>query len=89
MSPILTAAGVLTYRTAVETGACFSSMKRVQVFQAEVDKSRLALAPDPQEVMQTRWASPEVLAAEIRVRPQAFAPWFRIYMNRWDALAIL
>jgi isopentenyl-diphosphate delta-isomerase len=87
VSPPLTAAGVLTYRTAVDRGLI--EHERVQVFQAEVDKSRMALSPDPNEVMQTRWASPEVLAAEIRAQPQAFAPWFQIYMSRWDALGFV
>ena len=34
-----------------------------------------ALTPDPEEVDEIRWISPEVLAAELAERPETFAAW--------------
>ena len=83
-SPSLTAGSVLTYCAPVGQGLI--EHERVQLFRAQVDKTRLALAPDPAEVMQTCWATRPVLVAAMAARPQDYAPWFRIYMTRWDEL---
>ena len=80
----LTASGILTYCAAVDHGLI--EHERVQLFRAETDKSRLRLTLDPSEVMETCWASREVLSARIEAHPQDYAPWFRIYMSRWDEL---
>jgi isopentenyl-diphosphate delta-isomerase len=83
-SPRLTAGSVLTYCAPVGQGLI--EHERVQLFRAQVDKTRLKLAPDPAEVMQTGWATRLALAAAMAARPQDYAPWFHIYMNRWDEL---
>jgi hypothetical protein len=36
--------------------------------------------------METDWIARPVLLAAMNARPQDFAPWFRIYMRRWDEL---
>ena len=83
-SVTLTPAGRLTYRASVGQGLI--EHERVQLFQARVDKAELCLDPDPQEIMGTRWVSRAAIGAAIRNRPQDFAPWFRIYMARWQEL---
>ena len=50
------------------------------MFTAEVDRTALTLAPNPDEVMDTRWVDLDTLRAEITADPAAFTPWLRIYM---------
>jgi isopentenyl-diphosphate delta-isomerase len=40
----------------------------------------LVLAPNPQEVMQTRWLDMSELKAELLETPDIYTPWMRIYM---------
>jgi isopentenyl-diphosphate delta-isomerase len=53
------------------------------MFRAEADSRRLAIAPNPDEVAETRWATAEALRTEIAAHPERFTPWFRIYVDRW------
>jgi len=41
----------------------------------------LAMTPNPDEVMDTRWLSFDELAAAIAQTPDQFTPWLRIYMK--------
>lgn len=61
--------------------------ERVHVFRGEAPPG-LTPAPDPAEVAALRWARPEALMAEAASAPQRFAPWFRIYLNRWAELRL-
>jgi len=79
----LTPSGVFEYRA--DVGGGLIEHERVHMFCAEVDGARLALAPDPREVAETRWIARDALAAEMAARPEAFTPWFRIYARRWPA----
>ena len=76
--------GVVTYRAAV--GKDLIEHERVQLFGAQLDRRRLHLAPDPDEVMETQWITRAALATAMAARPQEYAPWFHIYMQRWDTL---
>ena len=82
----LATAGQLTYRAPVGRGLI--EHERVQVFQARVEKKRFFLAPNPDEVMDTRWISRAAIQDEIRRNPNKFAPWFRIYIARWKNLGL-
>jgi isopentenyl-diphosphate delta-isomerase len=62
--------------------------ERVHMFTAEVDRDDLAIAPDPDEVAETRWVSAPVLRSEIAAMPERFTPWFRIYVERFPDLVI-
>jgi isopentenyl-diphosphate delta-isomerase len=77
-------AGELTYCAPV--GANLIEHERVQVYLAEVDKSQLQPAPAPDEVMETIWVTRGALLGAMAARPQNFAPWFHIYMQRWNEL---
>lgn len=80
-------AGVLTYCTPV--GNNLIEHERVQIFRAEVDRARLHLAPTPDEVMETGWATRPELLGGMAARPQDYAPWFHIYMRRWNELGFM
>lgn len=45
------------------------------VFTAYTDD---ALAPDPDEVMETRWADPADVARAVAAAPWAFSPWYAL-----------
>ncbi len=53
--------------------------ERVELFTAAADAGA-PLAPDPAEVMDTRWIGLPALRGEIAAQPQAFTPWLRIYL---------
>lgn len=73
----LVARGCVEYRA--EVGGGMVEHERVRLFTAEVAES-LALAPDPAEVMATRWVGLAELRGEVAARPEAFTPWLRIYL---------
>ncbi len=62
--------------------------ERVELFRGETDRRSLQLAPDPEEVSETRWLSPAALRAEIARRPERFTPWLRIYLERHPDLCL-
>ncbi|MGR3433681.1 MAG: isopentenyl-diphosphate Delta-isomerase [Shimia sp.] len=51
----------------------------VEMFVAQTDRS-LKVAPNPEEVAETRWADLYDLRAEVARRPERFTPWLRIYL---------
>jgi isopentenyl-diphosphate delta-isomerase len=79
-------ANVVTYKAAVGPG--LTEHERVQILYGVADKARLLTDPDPSEVCETRWVTHGILRAEMASRPSAFAPWFRIYLDRWDELGL-
>ncbi|MEZ5911291.1 MAG: isopentenyl-diphosphate Delta-isomerase [Paracoccaceae bacterium] len=70
--------GQVEYRADVGQGMI--EHERVDVFRAEAPET-LALAPDPDEVMDTRWITLEGLRERISSDPGAFTPWLRIYLD--------
>ncbi len=82
----LSRANAVTYKASVGQG--LTEHERVQVFFGVADKARLFTRPDPTEVSETRWASRITLNEEMSSRPLDFAPWFRIYLERWDELGL-
>lgn len=85
-SAALTPRSLLDYEADVGNGLV--EHERVQIYSAVVDRARLALDPDPDEVMETRWISAAALAAEILREPWAFTPWLRIYVDRFPGLRL-
>lgn len=80
----VTPGGVLTYRADVGDG--LTEHERVHMFRAE--SAGAQARPNPAEVMDVRWATPADLAREAAAEPARFAPWFRIYLRRWDELGL-
>lgn len=52
----------------------------VDIYRASFD-GPLAMAPNPDEVMDTRWLTFDELAEDIAKTPDQFTPWLRIYMK--------
>jgi len=62
--------------------------ERVAVFEGVLEGDRSMVRPNPEEVCEVRWMSlPDVLA-DITARPQAYTPWLRIYVDRWQELGL-
>lgn len=74
----LTARDQVEYRA--EVGGGLIEHEVVSLFTAEAEAG-LRLAPNPAEVMETRWLSLDALRVEIARHPQAFTPWLRIYLT--------
>lgn len=71
----LAARGEIEYRA--DVGGAMVEHECVNLF---VGEGRPTLAPNPEEVMETRWLSRAALEAEIAQAPERFTPWLRIYM---------
>ncbi|WP_149740436.1 isopentenyl-diphosphate delta-isomerase [Rhizobium sp. RU20A] len=71
---------------AADVGNGLSEHERVTLFSATADRHRLAIAPHPDEVSETRWITRDDLAAEISAFPERFTPWLRIYLARFPGL---
>ncbi|MBX9745318.1 MAG: isopentenyl-diphosphate delta-isomerase [Hyphomonadaceae bacterium] len=82
----LRACNVLEYAADVTDG--LREHERVQVFRGDVERATLRLAPDPMEVSAVRWMTRAELQRAVGAAPQTFAPWFRIYLDRWDELGL-
>ncbi len=67
-------------------GEGLSEHERVTLFSAEADRASLAVEPNPEEVDAVRWIGPEDLRREVAKTPDAFTPWFRIYLERFPGL---
>ncbi|GGA99469.1 isopentenyl-diphosphate delta-isomerase [Allosediminivita pacifica] len=57
----------------------------VDIFVADATAD-LEIAPDPSEVMETRWVLRGALEAWIRRAPSDFTPWMRIYLERYTGV---
>lgn len=78
--------GVTTYRA--DVGGGLVEHERVRLFRGEARRSDLAFDLNPLEVSEIRWASPADLSREASADPERFAPWFRIYLERWADLPV-
>ena len=77
--------GQVEYRADVGNGLIEHEV--VEVFVAEATPD-MPLAPNPDEVMNTRWITPEALAKEIAATPERFTPWLRIYLRDHHAMIL-
>ncbi len=62
-----------------DVGGGLTEHEVVDVFVAHAEPP-VALHPNPQEVMATRWLTFDALESEIAESPGIFTPWLRIYM---------
>jgi isopentenyl-diphosphate delta-isomerase len=62
--------------------------ERVHVFEHVCEGAAPVPKPDRSEVSETRWVKLAELRQEVELTPEKFAPWFRIYLNRWEDLAL-
>jgi len=78
--------GETTYRA--DVGGGLWEHERVTLFRGDSARGALALAPNPDEVSEVRWASVAALRAEAAATPETITPWFRLYLERWETLGI-
>jgi isopentenyl-diphosphate delta-isomerase len=78
--------GETTYRA--DVGGGLWEHERVTMFRGDVARDALTLDLNPDEVSAVRWASVDALRAEMASDPDSIAPWFRIYLERWDGLGL-
>jgi isopentenyl-diphosphate delta-isomerase len=79
--------GLTTSRA--DVGGGLVEHERVRLFRGEADRQALAFDLHPDEVSAVRWASPKTLMAEAQAHPDRFAPWLRIYLDRWSTLGVV
>ncbi len=78
--------GQVLYRADVGNGLIEHELVSAYAGHVEGDDAALrvaTMAPDPDEVMDVRFLSPDDLQAEIAHTPEAFAPWLRIYVGEY------
>jgi len=80
----LTRHQTVEYEASVGNG--LSEHERVTLFTAQVDRSKLTIEPNPEEVDDVRWVDAKTLHAEVAETADAFTPWFRIYLERFPDL---
>lgn len=69
--------GQVEYRA--DVGGGLVEHEVVEVFRAQADAG-LPLAPNPEEVCDTRWMTLPDLRADLAAQPEAYTPWLRIYL---------
>lgn len=85
LSVPLMACNIIEYAADVTNG--LREHERVHVFRGEIDSETVTM-PNPAEVLSTRWASISELKRDLHRQPEIYAPWFRIYVARWDELGL-
>ena len=86
LSARLRACNVLDYAVDVTNG--LREHERVHVFRGDVERRGLCLDLNADEVSAVRWMTRPELQRAQRAAPETFAPWFRIYLDRWDELGL-
>lgn len=82
----LTQMGTSEYEA--DVGAGLRENERVDLFVGHVGEDEITVAPNPDEVSDTRWLSAGELRAEMAETPDIYTPWFRIYVERWPDLQL-
>jgi len=82
----LAAIGETEYRADVGDGLI--EHERVSLFRGKARADTIQMRLNPEEVAQTRWVTIPDLKAQVGARPEHFAPWLRIYLDRWNTLGL-
>jgi isopentenyl-diphosphate delta-isomerase len=82
----LSARNIIDYEADVTNG--LRECERVHVYRAEANRATLAITPNPEEVSEVRWMRLRDLRSDAAKDPAAYAPWFRIYLARWNELGL-
>ncbi len=85
--PSLEERSVIEYRAQVSD--TLWEHERVHVFRHRASTEEIDTHPAPEEVSEVRWITERDLRSEITSSPERFAPWFRIYVSRWDELNLV
>lgn len=77
---------VVDYRADVGSGLVED--ERVHVFRGDVPAPIAVPDFNTNEVQDVAWVDLDVLARQVRDKPERFTPWLRIYLDRWGELAL-
>lgn len=77
---------IVEYRA--EVGGGLIEHEVVHVFEGQMETSVLPTGFDRAEVAELRWADLAELCREVEAIPEVFTPWLRIYLARWNELAL-
>jgi isopentenyl-diphosphate Delta-isomerase len=80
----LARASIIDYRAEVTAGLI--EHERVQVYVAHINRSAIEIALNEAEVCDFAWAKVDHLKQDAQTNPATYAPWFAIYLARWDEL---
>jgi isopentenyl-diphosphate delta-isomerase len=86
LSTPLRACNVIDYAADVTDG--LREHERVHVFRGDVASVEATITPDPAEVCAVRWMTRGEIERSMARDASAYAPWFRIYLSRWDELGL-
>jgi isopentenyl-diphosphate Delta-isomerase len=62
--------------------------ERVQVYRGDITGPKPEVPFNLDEVCEIAWVKVDALKADARARPLSYAPWLRIYLERWEELAL-
>jgi isopentenyl-diphosphate Delta-isomerase len=82
----LTPTKIIDYRADVTQGLI--EHERVQIYVAHVSRDRIEIELNPEEVCDYTWANVVDLKEDAISNPHLYAPWFAIYLSRWDELGL-
>jgi isopentenyl-diphosphate Delta-isomerase len=82
----LTHRAIVEYRA--EVGYGLIEHEVVHVFEGRLEHPVLPENFDRVEVSELRWARLAEISAEVEATPDAFTPWLKIYLSRWNELAL-
>ena len=83
---VLTLGNVIDYEADVTNG--LREHERVQVYKAHVNRVDIEVTLNLAEVCEFAWANVGHLKQNALTQPELYAPWFRIYLERWDELGL-
>jgi isopentenyl-diphosphate Delta-isomerase len=82
----LSPANIITYQADVTNG--LREHERVQIYAAHVNRVDVEVNLNQSEVCDFAWADIGNLKENAVDQPELYAPWFRIYLDRWDELGL-
>jgi isopentenyl-diphosphate Delta-isomerase len=82
----LTPANIIDYQADVTNG--LFEHERVQIYVAKINRVDLEIEVNLAEVSDYAWADVDHLKENALAQPELYAPWFRIYLERWDDLGL-
>ena len=77
---------LIDYRA--DVGGGLIENERVSVFVGHTDEASLTYALNPDEVSAIKWVKVTDLPDLLASQPESLCPWFAIYIQRWDELAL-
>ena len=82
----LSSANIIDYAADVTNG--LREHERVQIYAAYISRHDIEIALNLNEVADFDWVNIDYLKANVREKPELYAPWFRIYLDRWNELGL-